>query len=173
MGYTTDFNGHFNLTPALNEQQAAYLHKFSEIRHMQRNAEKCSKIKDPIREAVDLPIGDEAEYFVNGSEQQGDKTILSYNNPPKNQPGLWCQWIPTEDGEGIEWDGNEKFYDYIEWIKYLNENFLKPWGIVISGIVSWQGEEAGDIGVIITKDGEIRVKEINPFSIKFEDCDPV
>ena len=173
MGYTTDFNGSFNLTPALNEQQAAYLHKFAEVRHMQRHVDICSKINDPIREAVNLPIGDEAEYFVNDSGRFDDKSIINYNNPPKNQPGLWCQWIPTEDGDGIEWDGNEKFYDYIEWIKYLNENFLKPWGIVISGIVSWSGEDSGDIGVIAAKDGEIRVKEINVRGIKFEDCDPI
>ena len=173
MGYTTDFNGHFNLSPALNEHQIAYLNKFQEIRHMRRDADKCSKVSDPMRMAVNLPIGDECEYFVNGSENLDDTSILDYNNPPKNQPGVWCQWLPTEDGETIEWSGGEKFYDYIEWINYLNENFLKPWGIVISGMVSWQGENSGDIGVIIAKDGEIRVKEINPFSIKFEDCDPV
>ena len=173
MGYTTDFDGYFSLTPALNKEQFAYLDNFSEVRHMQRDAKKCSKVSDPIRVAVNLPIGDDAEYFVNGSEQYGDNTILDYNNPPKNQPGLWCQWIPSNDGENIEWDGNEKFYNYIEWIKYINENFLKPWGIVISGMVSWQGEGSGDIGVIIAKDGEIRVKEIKAHSIKFEDCDPI
>lgn len=173
MGYTTDFMGSFSCTPALNEKQFAYLEKFTEIRHMRRDPDKCSKISDPIREAVNLPIGSEAEYFVNGSETHGHPSILDYNNPPKNQPGLWCQWIPTNEGENIEWDGNEKFYDYIEWIKYLNENFLKPWKIVLSGMVSWQGESTGDIGVIVAKDGEIRVKEINPSSIKFEDCDPI
>ena len=173
MGYTTEFNGYFTCTPALNKHQIAYLDKFSEVRHMQRDADKCSNVSDPIRMAVNLPIGDEAEYFVNGSEQHGDKTILSYNNPPKNQPGLWCQWHPSEDGETIEWDGGEKFYDYIEWIKYLNENFLRPWGIVISGMVSWQGEGSGDIGVIMAKDGEIRVKEIKHQIFKFEECDPI
>jgi hypothetical protein len=31
---------------------------------MKRDAEKASKLADPVREAVGLPIGTEGEYFV-------------------------------------------------------------------------------------------------------------
>jgi hypothetical protein len=31
----------------------------------------------------------------------------------------YCQWIPTEDWAGIEWDGIEKFYRSKEWLVYL------------------------------------------------------
>lgn len=64
------------------------------------------------------------------------------------QPGLWCQWTPNEDGTAIVWDEGEKFYEYIPWIQYLLDHFLKPWGYVLNGTVNWEGEESGDIGVI-------------------------
>lgn len=174
MGYTTYFEGSFTCTPALNEAQIAYLKQFAHTRRMSRNADIAATIPDPLREAVGLPIGEEAEFFVGGAGwcgQDRDRSILNYNTEPNSQPGLWCQWIPTEDGNGIEWDGGEKFYNYIKWIKYLNEKFLKPWGIVLDGKVSWSGEESSDVGVIVAKGGNIRYKEIKRQSFSFEDCD--
>jgi hypothetical protein len=32
-------------------------------------------------------------------------------------PGFWCQWVPSADGCGIEWDGGEKFYAYDKWLQ--------------------------------------------------------
>jgi hypothetical protein len=174
MGYTTDFDGTFTCTPALNESQIAYLKQFAETRRMARDPAIASTLPDPLREAVGLPIGEEGEFFVGGGGSHGqgkDASILNYNSPAKSQPGLWCQWVPTEDGNWIEWDGGEKFYNYVEWIKYLNEKFLKPWGIVLDGKVSWSGEESSDVGVIVAKGGKIRYKEIERQSFSFEDCD--
>ena len=45
------------------------------------------------------------------------------------QPGLWCQWVPNASGTAIVWDEGEKFYYYIEWIKYLIEHFLRAVGL--------------------------------------------
>lgn len=73
-------------------------------------------------------------------------------------PGYWCQWVPSSDGMGLEWDGNEKFYDYVEWLEYLIKHFIKPWGLKLNGEVEWEGEESGDLGLIIAKDNEISVK---------------
>lgn len=67
----------------------------------------------------------------------------------------YCQWIPTKDGRGIEWDGNEKFYDYIEWLIYLIDSFFRPKGYILSGTVAYQGEEVDDCGNIIVKDNEV------------------
>lgn len=174
MGYTTDFDGSFDCTPALNESQIAYLKKFAETRRMKRDSNIAATLPDPLREAVGLPIGEEGEFFVGcrGSYGQGgDDSVLNNNSPANTQPGLWCQWVPSDDGSQIEWDGGEKFYNYIEWIKYINEKFLKPWEIVLNGTVSWSGEDSGDVGVIVAKEGKIRYKEIERASFTFEDCD--
>lgn len=77
----------------------------------------------------------------------------------KGVPGYYCQWIPTEDGWGLEWDGGEKFYSYVEWLKYLIENFFVPWGIKLNGEIEWEGEESGDLGKIIVTNNVVEVKE--------------
>ncbi len=167
MGYSTDFSGQFDLDHPLCEGTCNYLRKFAETRRMKRNAAEAAKLADPAREAVGLPIGKDGEYFV-GSEgfmgQDQDSSIVEYNYPPSTQPGLWCQWVPNEDGTAIEWDGGEKFYEYVEWLEYIISNFLDPWGYKLNGQVEWQGEDMGDRGVIRVKDN---VVDIGYFSVEF------
>jgi hypothetical protein len=151
MGYTTTFKGKFNTSRQLTDAEITYLIKFSKTRRMRRNPLIAQLMDDPARVAVGLPIGDEAQYFVGGGGFMGqnhDHSILDYNDYPQPQPSLWCHWIPTKDGNAIEWDEGEKFYDYIEWIQYIIDHFLKPWGIVLNGVVDWFGEERSDVGTI-------------------------
>jgi hypothetical protein len=42
-------------------------------------------------------------------------------------PTYYCQWVPTADRAGLEWDKNEKFYFGPEWLEYLIEQYIKPW----------------------------------------------
>lgn len=159
MGYTTDFSGKFNLDKPLEPQHAAYLRKFNETRRMRRADYDAAKLPDPAREAVRLPLGGpDAPYFVGGTGYAGqgkDQSVRDHNAPPEGQPGLWCKWRPTDDGTGIEWDGAEKFYDYAEWLQYLMDHFLKPWGYTLSGSVTWQGECGEDRGVLAIEDGTV------------------
>jgi hypothetical protein len=46
----------------------------------------------------------------------------------------------------------------VEWLDYLIENFLEPWGIKVNGEVEWQGEERDDRGLIVVKDNEVTTK---------------
>jgi len=158
VGYTTEFDGRFNLDKPLTEAHAAYLRALAETRRMKRNPELCAKRPDPLREAVGLPVGEEGEYFVAAAGTMGqshEDDVVEYNWPPKTQPGLWLQWIPTKDLAGFEWDGTEKFYNYEEWLVYLVENFLKPWGYVLNGSVEWSGEEGTDNGYLLVEDNEV------------------
>jgi hypothetical protein len=66
---------------------------------------------------------------------------------------VWCDWVPTQDGKGICWNGSEKTYDSVSWLNYVSETFLKKWGIIASGVVRYQGEDDHDCGVIVAKDG--------------------
>jgi hypothetical protein len=153
MGYTTTFNGRFTLDKPLAAGHAEYLKRFAETRRMKRADYDASKMPDPARELVGLPLGGpDAPYFTGGIGDFGqghDKSVRGHGNrPPEGQPGLWCQWVPTEDYAGIEWDGGEKFYHYVEWLQYLMDHFLSPWGYSLSGEVSYQGESSDDCGVI-------------------------
>lgn len=142
MGYTTDFWGEVTISPPLNEDEAAFLRKFNETRRMNR-------AKGP--------------YFVGGTGMLGqgsDSDIISYNDPPAGQPGLWCQWVPTDGGDGLEWDGSEKFYHATDWMKYIIDHFLKPgadashshdpqfanftFNHTVNGVIDAQGEDPDD-----------------------------
>ena len=162
MGYTTDFEGEFLLDRPLEPEHEAYLRQFSETRRMKRDPQLASDLDDPVRIAAGLPIGIEAAYFVGGggfAGQDKDNSILNYNYESSEQPGLWCQWVPTDDSEGIEWNGVEKFYHYTEWLEYVIEHFLVPWNYVLNGEVYWQGEESSDMGKLLVKDNEVIARE--------------
>ncbi|MEN0072243.1 MAG: hypothetical protein AAGC63_14795 [Propionicimonas sp.] len=109
MGYTTEFFGEIDITPALNSEEIAYLRDFSESRRIHRS-------RGPL-------------YAVPGSDwgQSGNtEDVLDYNRPDPDQPGLWCQWVPAIDGSALTWDEGEKFYNAAEWMTYLVTNLLAP-----------------------------------------------
>lgn len=160
MGYSTEFYGQFDVTPALSEPQIAYLRAFNETRRMARNPTVAATLPDPKREAAGLPIGPQGGYFVGASGdfgQDSDASVLDYNQSPKDQPGLWCQWVPTDDGNHIEWDGGEKFYEYQKWLEYIISNFLKPWGCTLNGCVTWEGEDEDDQGALGVVDNTVKI----------------
>ena len=161
MGYTTDFSGSFSLNTPLTDAHAAYLRTFAETRRMERKQTIASTLPDPIRKAVGLPIGKQGAYFVGGGGDFGqgiDASVINSNDAPFGQPGLWCQWVPTQDNNGIEWDGGEKFYHYVEWLSYIIEHFLMPWGYVLNGEVEWFGEDHSDRGKIVVANNVVSTK---------------
>jgi hypothetical protein len=161
MGYHTDFNGEFDLDKPLSPEHKTYLEQFSYTRRVQRKQSVASKMEDPVRLAAGLPIGKEGAYFVGAKGHCGqdiDDSVKNYNTPPQGQPSLWCQWIPNTDGTAIQWDGGEKFYEYVDWIEYLINNFLKPWGYVLNGEVEWFGEDRHDRGLIVVDNNIVTTK---------------
>ena len=142
---------------------------------------------NPFAKTREEIYGNEGEYFVGAGGsfgQDSDASVIDYNEAPgaldrnlfrdfieyweksqqhkkdgKCQPGLWLQWVLNEDGTQLEWDGNEKFYGYVEWLKYLINHFFEPWGIKLNGEVEWTGEDRNDIGKIVVTNNVVEVKE--------------
>lgn len=144
MGYTTDFSGRFETNKPLTDKMFDFLKKFNETRRMGRN--------------VDSAFGIEGEFYVFGEGDFGqgrEANIIDHNTSPSTQPGLWCQWTPSDDRMGIEWDCGEKFYSYTEWLVYLIHKILAPNGYELNGVVTWQGEETGDVGEIIVVNNRV------------------
>lgn len=156
MGTNTIFDGQFRLDRPLTKEHAEYLHAFNRVRHMQRDPALLATVSDPIREAVGLPVGNEGVYFVNGGrfyrEYADDKSVIESNLEPEAMPGLWCQWRPTKDRCGLEWDFGEKFYGWTAWLNFIIEHFLTPWGYAISGSVEWYNGYRS--GATIIKNGK-------------------
>lgn len=156
MGYTTEFYGEVTVTPPLNEAERTYLRRFSETRRMFRA---------------------NGPYYLGTGQfgQDEEPDVWDYNRPPAGQPGLWCQWVPTADGTGIEWDGGEKFYDAPEWMAYIIDHFLRGHAVAstrtadhdhrqfaeftfdhhVNGMIEAQGEDPDDRWRLVVTDNVV------------------
>ena len=162
MGYTTDFYGTLKFNKEITSQLKDYINKFSSTRRMPRDNEKIKKIFPDWKEMCFFgELGNKGEYFVPPTVNFGqdrDESIIDYNGfKDAVHPGLWCQWIINDDNE-LEWDGNEKFYNYKKWLQYLINNFFAPLGYVLNGDIEWQGEDRDDFGNIHVVDNEIEMQ---------------
>lgn len=149
MGYSTHFDGQIGIEPPLNEKEVLFLNHFADSRRMERT-------KGP--------------YCV---EQRELTDVINANNPPEGQPGLWCQWVATDEGDAIEWDGNEKFYNGDKWMQYLIDHFIgenplaklnnpEEFGFLqghkLNGEIFAAGDDQDDRWKIEVKDGTMNVK---------------
>lgn len=116
MGYTTSFFGRIQISPPLNEAEVAYLKRFASTRRMKFR---------------------EGPYFVDqpgdGGQDDGPN-VIDINEPSEGQPGLWCHWVPVEDGTALTWDGGEKFREAEAWMRYVIDHFLRPGAKVASPV---------------------------------------
>lgn len=146
MGYTTEFNGGFKLNKKLDDDTFNLLVGLATTRRMKRNL--------PEEYGVD------GEFYYDPKSkdfgQEEDPSIVNYNIPPSTQPGLWCGWIPTEDGMEIVWNEVEKFYNYVEWLEYLIGKILAPRGYILNGKVDYRGEDFYDLGTIVINNNSIK-----------------
>ncbi len=108
MGYTTDFIGHIDIDPGLNEAEVAYLDAFRRSRRFDRAGGPYEVPGNPY---VDEPP---------------ESSLGAYNRPAFGQPQLWCQWEPCWSGCCLAFSGAEKFYQPVQWLAYLIDHFLRP-----------------------------------------------
>lgn len=164
MGYTTDFSGSLVFNKPVSEPLKEYINRFSYTRRMPRDNEKIKEVYPNWRELCFFgELGNKGEYFApidkaGGYGQDNDGTVLDINGYKESvHPGLWCQWIINDNNE-LEWDGGEKFYNYVEWLEYLIKHFFTPLGYVLNGDIEWQGENYDDLGTIHVVDNVVNVE---------------
>lgn len=170
MGYTTTFSGSFEIDRPVDDETYKLLHGLASTRRMQRDIRKLGrrvyvgkvkKVTKEIAEQWKKEFGEQGEFWVGDSADSGQThtdDVIDYNKPPDSQPGLWCSWSIQGDRQTIEWDGSEKFYKYVEWIKYFIEKILAPRGYKLNGSVTWQGEDDEDAGQIEIVDNVVSEK---------------
>lgn len=144
MGYTTDFQGSFKFDKPLDAETLKLMNGLASTRRMGRKG-------------LGKEFGIEGEFYIDGKEDH-EENIISFNSPPRTQPGLWCQWVPNDEGTVLTWDGNEKFYAYVEWLEYLISKILEPRGYKLNGEVTWEGQDSADQGKIICKNNKVTTK---------------
>lgn len=71
----------------------------------------------------------------------------------------YCQW--RSDGMGLVWDGGEKFYNYVDWLCWLIDEYFEPFGVQLNGHMNYQGEAIDDCGIITVVNNEVEKLDIN------------
>jgi hypothetical protein len=92
VGYTTEFNGHFEITPTLTGKQRDYINLLSKTRRMKRDVKKLEEkyhgrhgnpfVKGELSKDI---YGIDGEFFAIDDGRYGqthDDTIIDYNVPP-------------------------------------------------------------------------------------------
>lgn len=115
MGVNTNYLGHVEIVPPLNQAEYGYLMAFSQSRRTAR------------------PGGPYAVTPKDPQTGSGDAAVDRYNSICEGQPGYWCQWTPCPHGCCLTWDGGEKFYAGPAWLQYLIDHFLRR-GAVAQGV---------------------------------------
>ena len=160
MGYTTDFLGHFTITPALNPAEVEYLTAFGQSRRWDRPEGPYAVPDNPRADDLD----------TRSSERR--------NRPAPGQPQLYCQWVPCPEGCCLSSDGHEKFYAPVPWLRYLQEHFLGPQALAagsglatfadftfdhaLDGVVVARRRDTRRMWTIRAEDGSITEEDLCP-----------
>lgn len=160
MGYSTTFKGSIQVEPPLSPEEIKFLQGFARTRRTQRKEGPYYVAPEQSKTvSFDQSVG----------QDYGNPNVTDMNNPPLGQPGLWCQWEPTDDGKAIEWNGSEKFYDSLEWMQYLMDHFIGPKPIAsqlpafkflkphkCNGEIAAQGDDPSDQWKLVVKNGKCK-----------------
>ena len=167
MGYNTTFKGSMEFDPPLSWEETEYLNGFSKTRRVAMPGDPAGLLPRPQQRT---PVGTGGACLI-------DSDVSGSMGEAAGAPGCWCQWVASEDGKRLEWDGGEKFYNYIEWLSYLNcaffsENawakrahpealsFLRPHRL--QGRIEAYGEEWDDVWALEAEGGQLFVRGGTP-----------
>lgn len=173
MGYTTDFIGHIDITPPINQFEQAYLSAFGSSRRFERAGGPYAVPGNPAAENADLC----------------DVPVEAYNAVAPQQPGLWCDWEPCWDGCCLSYNGNEKFYDATNWLIYLTEHFLRPGAYAqasglpyfvdftfdhrLDGVIAGCRRDNKELFLIRVDDNAVTEEVLRPADPRFSDYPPL
>jgi hypothetical protein len=159
--------GKFEFDKPLSARHKKYLSSFALKKRLTRSENMLQQRPDPVREKVKLPIGSQGEYFV-GENVVGnsgvDPSIVSFEDPPEEQPSFWCLWKPSQGKlDSIIWSGETAdFNTHHLWIKYLIKHFIAPWKYNLNGQVKWS--DGINFGKITITNNEVEVLDLSVFS---------
>lgn len=169
MGYSTDFIGHIDIEPPLNDAEMEYLSAFFDSR-------RCDRGGDPY----EVPGNPRAETLVGEYGERG-------NDPAPGQPNLWCDWRVCWDGCCLAWNGTEKSYSMIPWLRYLIAHFLKPdakaagdprfaefgFDHVLSGMVVGCRRDDKELFALTVRNNRVTERVLRPADPRYLDLPPL
>ncbi len=152
------FQGAFNLTPALSAAQAAYLHAFLAVQHGFWPLEYVQERPDLVREAVGLPLGEDAAFYVghHSSGLRGRHPFIDKHNTTSPGPGEQphcgnCPWQLSPESSQLVPDKKKLAAMPLKWLGWLVTNLLTPWKINVNGVASYDDPCTSQEGRIVAE----------------------
>jgi hypothetical protein len=169
MGYNTDYLGHIDIEPPLNEAEIEYLTAFCASRRFDRPGGAYEVPGNPAAETSD------------GID------VDRYNACAPGQPDLWCNWSVCWDGCCLTWSGTEKSYSMIEWLRYLIAHFLRPGAHTaddprftdftfdhrLAGMVVGCRRGTKELFAVAVSDNRVRTRTLRPPDPRYVDLPPL
>jgi len=141
------YDGAMYLRGQLTKAQSDYLYSFSARSHLRHDENYLGK--DPLREAVGLPLGVQGAYFTGTFIDRGGP---QYDEVVVGQPSEWCDIEYHKDLNALVWDGTSGGGYIRQWLEYIRDHFLNLWGYQIDGALYWRDNEK-DFGTIRCEEG--------------------
>lgn len=118
MGHGTNFLGHLDITPPLNDAEADWLRAFAEIdrRHY----------RDPYDVAMNPRVVEQEDAHAARWTDDSTPDPFASLSPRDGTPYPHLPWVPCGLGCCLRWNGAEKSRMALEWLEYLTDHFLRP-----------------------------------------------
>lgn len=164
-----NIEGSATITEKLNAKHKNYLNAFAKTRRVARKESFLSNVKDPVRERVNLPLGEEGAYFIGGYDfshlgnDGADPSISDYFQAPEGQPSQWCMWQINKNK--LVWNKCiDDFDSHHLWLRYLIDHFLSPWGYSLNGQFRWTGLEDSHVGKIKIINNKLEIVNLGVYA---------
>jgi hypothetical protein len=155
MSIPTYFFCEFTVTPAFRPEHEAYLKAFSNSYHCKKDVNALVLLPDPVRDLANLGVGEDGEFSVGdldtdrpsaaviafratrvrASPSSDNEYELASTQPSTGQ----CCW--QFEGDSIWCDQDDDLEEYADWLEYVIQKFLIPWGYVVNGMLVRQEDE--------------------------------
>ncbi len=185
MGYTTDFDGKIVISPKLPDEFVGGFNFTTKKRnntygdgeqgsfdHLYHSRWGYNSLGDPPPEGTTNRLGGWFSPYV--FERPGDyptrideyaRIGIHRASAVTEVPSCWNHWQlgqGVDDFTVLEWDGGEKFSEYIEWMKYvlrlIHSDFPQSHFV---GTIDWEGEDPTDRGQIIVGENKFEEQQIS------------
>lgn len=171
MGYSTDYLGHIEVDPPLNEAEIHYLTAFSHSRRFDRGGDPYAVPGNPSAEnVVELPTRDVNQVAI-------------------GQPGFACDWQPCWDGCCLAWSGIEKSNQMDSWLRYLVDHLIGPDAVgrsaahpqlrgftfdhVLNGLVIGCRRDNKELFALLVTDNQVERMVLHPGDPRYLDYPPL
>jgi ribosomal protein L18 len=129
-------SGEIDITPPLNDYDYYYFRNFLKSPHFKRHVEKTKKNYNGTNGYYG-DYGQDGEFFIYYiiDDQKIEKTddIISTTEPPPSLPTVYCPWRLNISGNIITPIESKTYRNNYKWLKWLIENFFKPYNYKLNG----------------------------------------